>query len=93
MRVAGSDYLWFYMSQIVGVNSKGRERRSGPMAEHSSCLSPPAISSREASKVFAVLKEKPCDNFFNFKVPASPFLSLFQTATTTTPAKERIPHR
>lgn len=47
------------MSQIVGVNSKGRARRSGPMAEHSSCLSPPAISvSRKASKVFAVAESK-----------------------------------
>ena len=59
VRVAGSDYLWYYMSQIVGVNSKGRARRSGPMAEHSSCLSPPAISvSRKASKVFAVTESK-----------------------------------
>ena len=80
VRVAGSDYLWFYMSQIVGVNSKGRERRSGPMAEHSSCLSPPAISSREASKVFAVLKEKPCDIIFLtlrfLRVPSSVYFRL-----------------
>lgn len=64
------------------------------MAEHSSCLSPPGISVfRKAYKVFKMAESKNLvTNLFNFKVPASPFLSLFQTATTTTPAKERIPH-
>ena len=46
------------MSQIVGVNSEGRTRRKGPMAERSSCLSPPGFSvSRKANKVFAVAKQ------------------------------------
>ena len=58
-RVAGSDYLLCGMSQIVGVNSEGRARHTGPIAKHSSCLSPPAISVfRKANKVFTMAESK-----------------------------------